>query len=261
MRQEHTVPHKKRRYRPYHRLKINLTNHRRAWTKAECARLIWLADEWHRQPRMTERLAERFGRSPKAIRDMLRKLDWRNGSTGGRTLRQVAALLAIDEGSLLALVRKGRFVPGLAYHARPAAYRIQDDELWDWMTDMRSWHLWEPCRLREPVWRVHFAELRRDWLTTQQAADILCVCPARVLDMRRLGHLPGSKPTPRAVWFRRADVFAVRQRHLIGGSYVFVDRRAPSAALADVSYSFIPPAAFAANASTAGAPAFQEAVA
>lgn len=215
------MPHRKRHYRPYLRLKLTLTNHRRPWTQAECNRLIWLADELHREPRMTERLAERFGRSPKAIRDMLRKLAWKNGRTGGRTLRQVAALLDVDEGSLLALIRKGRFVAGLEYHARPYAYCIDDDKLWCWLENMCSWHYWEPARLVDPAWREYFSELRRDWITTQQAAAILYVVPERVLAMRKAGYLRGEKPTNRAVWYRRSEVLAVKQRHLVGACYVF----------------------------------------
>ncbi len=217
------MPHRKRHYRPYLRLTLTLVNHRRPWTKAERARLVWLADELHREPRMTERLAEKFGRSPKAIRDMLRKLEWKNGTTGGRTLRQVAALLDVDEGALLALIRKGRFVAGLDYHARPYAYCIDDDQLWSWLEDMRSWHYWEPARLVDPAWREYFSELRRDWITTQEAARILHVVPERVLAIRKAGHLHGEKPTNRAVWYRRSDVLAVKQRHLVGACYVFAN--------------------------------------
>lgn len=217
-----------RRFRPYIRLKLTLSNHRRPWTQAERQRLLWLAAELHRDPRMTLRLATKFGRSPKAIRDMLRELGWRDRFAGGRTLRQVAAMLGLDEGALLSLVRKGRFIDGIHYHARPAAYCIQDDELWAWMDDMRSWHYWDPERLTDPVWREHFTALRRDWITTAQAAAILCVCTGRVLDMRQLGYLPGEKPTNRAVWFRRSDVLALKRRHLVGGCYLFVPRqRAP----------------------------------
>lgn len=212
---------KHRRYRPYHPLKIELTNHRRPWTPAEQTRLVWLADEYCGEARLTERLAAKFGRSPKAIRDRLRQLGWRDRTVGGRTLRQVAAALGVTEAALLIIVRAGRFIPGLAYHDRQAAYRIPDDDLWDWLTAMRSWHYWQPARLADPVWRAHFSELRRDWLTPPEAAAILCVCTGRVLELRRLGHLPGEKPTSRAVWFRRADVIALKQRHLVGGSYVF----------------------------------------
>jgi hypothetical protein len=192
-------------------------NARRRWTAADRKRLLWLASEVSREPGMIRTLARKFGRTPGAIRHMLRKCGW--AGPGGRTLHECARLLNMTDSNLLELVRYGRFIPDLPYHDRPNSYAILDDDLWAWMTDKRSWHYWRPERLQEPVWRAYFAALRRDWLSTAEAAALLCLCPAHVTRLRTAGYLPGEKPTPRACWFHRADVLAFKERYLSGGVY------------------------------------------
>lgn len=196
-------------------------NHRRRWTPATAARLRWEAETYIGDANYLHRLAARFGRTPHACRAALRRhYGWTYcGATGYLTIHQVAVLLGVSAAALQRLLERGAFIPGLSRHDGPKPYRITYDALWDWLTDMRSWHVWTPARLADPAMRAHFSELRRGWLNSEQVADMLCLSTDSVHRLRREGRLPGAKPTPRSTWFRDQDVLAFRSAYFQEAGY------------------------------------------
>lgn len=187
-------------------------NHRRRWTPATAARLRWEAETYIGDANYLHRLAARFGRTPHACRAALvRHYGWTYcGATGYLTIHQVAVLLGVSAAALQRLLERGAFIPEVSRHDGPKPYRITYDALWDWLTDMRSWHVWTPARLADPAMRAHFSELRAGWLSVAQAAALLGITPNALHRYRRDGRLPGVKPAPRAVWYPQRAVLDFR---------------------------------------------------
>lgn len=212
-----------RHYQTRHPGPNTLANHYRRWSRADLTRLCWEVDNLRAYSDCVARLAILFGRTPKAIHSILRRQGIRiKAAPGYLTLRDASRLIGVSDASLLTLANAGRFVKNLLPHTRPQAHRILQDDLWTWMEDMRSWHIWRPENIQDLAWREHSSELRRDWLTAREAARLLYVSTERIHAMRRLGYLPGVRPVRRCAWFRRADVETIRRTKLVGCSYVFV---------------------------------------
>lgn len=201
-----------RRYRPRRTIKYTCARRKTRWSQADLCRLVWLADHYRNEAQRLRRLAAIFERSPRAIRAQLIAIGWARGLT----LRAISRRLGMSESSLLTLISHGRFIPGLPRHDRPEPYGILEDELWEWMTDMASWQFWRPEAITDPVWRAHFGELRRNWLTAQEVSAILHFSLGYVHRLRKLGLLPGRKVSARGVWYHRADVVAVQARLAAG---------------------------------------------
>lgn len=130
------------------------------------------------------------------------------------TLAEVGTYLGRDETSVYEWLRKGSFVPGVMKHAdNPTPYRIRQDELWAWMEDKRSWHLWEPAALTDLAARQHFAVLRAEWVTSKEAAAVLCIEPEAVQRAVQRGQLAGAHLDNGRTWINRRELEAYRIRN------------------------------------------------
>lgn len=184
------------------------TRHGKQFTNAELQQLRRLWQKWQGTEDFVARIAGEMGRTPDAIRCKAATLGLRSQSDGcaKMTLRQVSAALGRNDTSVLHWVQSGQMEPYVQPHQQRAFYAIGIDELWVWMEDMRSWHLWEVDDLADLAWREHFAQVRKGWMRGDEAARVLQIERVAVTKLYEQGILPGRKLVNRAVWFRADEV-------------------------------------------------------
>jgi excisionase family DNA binding protein len=181
-----------------------------AWTPAETWELGTACERNLGKPGAWQRIARQLGRTPTAVRLKAQSLGMYR-TADGRTcvnVTQIAYHTGRHHTTVLDWIKRGHLDGLLRRHERYAAsYSVEVEALWDWLADIRHWHLYDPAEMPDPDWRAYFAELRTGWIGTAEAAEMLHVCKVRVGQLVRDGLLPGVR-TARAIWVRRADVDA-----------------------------------------------------
>jgi len=176
------------------------------WTPAEKQKLLLLWDRYRGKPGGVERLARKFGRTPRAVSFEANQLGLHRNADGKAylSLTDISRLF----GRALSGVWKQFADTGSRNYRR---HCIAVDDLWAWMEQPRTWHLWEPETLTDLAWREHFTELRRGWLSTPDVCRVYGVNPTQVYRWRKRGLVKhvGSK-RERFHW--QADIDRLRER-------------------------------------------------
>lgn len=174
----------------------------RPWTKDEDNTLVNLWDRYMGKPDIYRRLAHKLGRTPRAVQFHANTLGLYHRADG-KSYMDLHDLCRLFGRTLNAVWQQWGKGPRYRRHCIPV------DDLWAWMEQPKTWHLWEPETLGDLAWREHFTELRQDWLSTEAVCKLCGVSKTAVLRWRKRGRVRhvGSK---RQRWHWRADVEQLR---------------------------------------------------
>lgn len=178
---------------------------RRPWSRRELMEALDLAEAG----RSCAEIAALLGRSPTAVQQRL----WRCAGGARRhrplTAAQAARRLGLHPKArpVIRWLRQGLLRGHQAGRRRSPYWCIEEEELYRFLSDPRSWPLWRPEAVADPDLRRWALELRADpdLLTPDEVAARYGVTGDAVRHWLRSGRLPAVRNGRR--WFvRRADL-------------------------------------------------------
>lgn len=185
---------------------------RRKWTKYEIDQLHLYAEKWRGQDDRIKRLAERFGRTEAAIRRKIFNVELPSQSAGYLTVTEIAELLGVSRQAVGYWIKRGQFVRHVRAHGIGGeTYQVKSEDVWDWLSDMGSWHRWEPGLITDKEWRLHFTKLREGWVRPADVVKHLPLARSAIYRLVRDNEIPHRRTDPWAVWLHINDIHAYKQ--------------------------------------------------
>lgn len=176
-----------------------------AWTTADLDHLKELVDQGYGYAV----IARRLKRSEMAVRVKAKRIKYRLlHSRAALTCREVGRLLGLPCSKTVA-----RWIEayGLrARNARPSGcplWRVQWEDLCDWLDDPAHWMAYDPARCTEPPLREHLTEIRAGeprWLRPGEVAERYIVDSGTVKQWIAKGFLPATRYGN--WWVRESDL-------------------------------------------------------
>ena len=179
---------------------------RHRWGNGEDARLIALLEDhvsW-------DDIATAMGVTKSACQVRARALGISFRTANGYDQRAICRIMGVAHQALARWVRRGllRVHPTTQRRGRGCFRFVELDDLAEFLADEGHWHHWEPERITDLAIREWATELRQGltFLTTTQAAPILCMSPLGVQLAIREGRLRAVRRAEKGgKWLVRSD--------------------------------------------------------